>query len=162
MAEDNNPIIDLRNVSMAFAKRDGEPLLVLDGINVSIHAGEIVGLLGRSGSGKSTLLRIAAGLIKPTSGEVVYRGVPLTEPTEGIAVVFQTFALFPWLTVLENVEAGLDALDCRAHRLVSARRTPSTSLASTDSSPRIRANCRAECVNASASPEPRRQGPTCC
>jgi len=78
LAEDKNPIIDLRNVSMAFAKRDGEPLLVLDDINVSIRAGEIVGLLGRSGSGKSTLLRIAAGLIKPTSGEVVYRGVPLT------------------------------------------------------------------------------------
>ena len=104
------PIIELRNVCMAFAKRDGEPLPVLEDINLSIRDGEIVGLLGRSGSGKSTLLRIAAGLIKPTSGEVVYRGAPLTEPAEGIAVVFQTFALFPWLTVLENVEAGLDAL----------------------------------------------------
>lgn len=110
LAEDKSPIIDLRNICKAFAKRDGGPLPVLEGINISIRAGEIVGLLGRSGSGKSTLLRIAAGLIKPTSGEVVYRGVPLTEPTEGIAVVFQTFALFPWLTVLENVEAGLDAL----------------------------------------------------
>jgi NitT/TauT family transport system ATP-binding protein len=65
----------------------------------------------RSGSGKSSLLRVAAGLIKPSTGEVIYRSVPLEGPAEGIAVVFQTFALFPWLTVLENVEAGLDSLD---------------------------------------------------
>lgn len=110
MADHNSPIIDLRNICMAFARRGGEPLPVLEDINVSIRTGEIIGLLGRSGSGKSTLLRIAAGLMKPTSGEVVYRGAHLTEPAEGIAVVFQTFALFPWLTVLENVEAGLDAL----------------------------------------------------
>jgi len=110
LADDKNAIIDLRKVCMAFPKRSGEPLPVLDDINMSISAGEILGLLGRSGSGKSTLLRIAAGLIRPTSGEAVYRGAPLTEPAEGIAVVFQTFALFPWLTVLENVEAGLDAL----------------------------------------------------
>ena len=110
LADDKSAIIDLRKVCMAFPKRSGEPLLVLDDINISIRAGEFLGLLGRSGSGKSTLLRIAAGLIRPTSGAVLYRGAPLTEPAEGIAVVFQTFALFPWLTVLENVEAGLDAL----------------------------------------------------
>ncbi len=110
MADDQRAIIELRNICMAFAKRSGEPLPVLDDINMSIRVGEIVGLLGRSGSGKSTLLRIAGGLIRPTSGEVVYRDTPLTEPAEGIAIVFQTFALFPWLTVLENVEAGLDAL----------------------------------------------------
>ncbi len=110
MAGGNSAIIDLRKVSKAFAKQSGEPLLVLDAIDLSIHAGEILGLLGRSGCGKSTLLRIAGGLVRPTSGEVVYRGRPLTEPAEGISIVFQTFALFPWLTVLENVEAGLDAL----------------------------------------------------
>ncbi|WP_253635983.1 ATP-binding cassette domain-containing protein, partial [Burkholderia multivorans] len=66
--------------------------------------------LGRSGSGKSTLLRIIAGLIEPTGGEVTYLGKPLRGPAEGVAMVFQTFALFPWLTVLQNVEAGLEAL----------------------------------------------------
>jgi NitT/TauT family transport system ATP-binding protein len=104
------PIIDMRGVCMAFAKPSGEPLPVLEHIDVALRGGEILGLLGRSGSGKSTLLRIAAGIIKPTSGEVLYRGKKLTGPAEGIAVVFQTFALFPWLTVLENVEVGLDAL----------------------------------------------------
>jgi NitT/TauT family transport system ATP-binding protein len=110
MTDHSDAIIELRDVSMAFAKRGGAPLTVLDRIDMSIRAGEILGLLGRSGSGKSTLLRIAAGLIRPTSGQALYRGELLTEPAAGIAVVFQTFALFPWLTVLENVEAGLDAL----------------------------------------------------
>jgi len=111
VADDSNaPIIDLRQVCMSFGKPPAKTRAVLDSIDLSIRAGEIVGLLGRSGSGKSTLLRIASGLIKPTAGEVIYRGQRLTEPAEGIAVVFQTFALFPWLTVLENVEAGLDAL----------------------------------------------------
>ncbi|CAN7786884.1 nitrate/sulfonate/bicarbonate ABC transporter ATP-binding protein [Caballeronia sp. LjRoot34] len=95
---------------MAFAKPSGEPLPVLENIDLALREGEILGLLGRSGSGKSTLLRIAGGLIKPTSGQVLYRGARLTGPSEGIAVVFQTFALYPWLTVLENVEFGLDAL----------------------------------------------------
>ena len=110
MTDHSDAIIELRDVSMAFAKRGGAPLTVLDRIDMSIRAGEILGLLGRSGSGKSTLLRIAAGLIRPTSGQALYRGELLTEPAAGIAVVFQTLALFPWLTVLENVEAGLDAL----------------------------------------------------
>jgi len=105
-----HPIIDIRKVCMAFAKPAGEPLVVLADINVSLREDEILGLVGRSGSGKSTLLRIAGGLIKPTSGEVIYRGTVLSGPAEGIGVVFQTFALFPWLTVLENVEVGLDAL----------------------------------------------------
>jgi len=104
------PVIEMHKVCMAFAKPSGAPLAVLADVDLSARQGEILGLLGRSGSGKSTLLRFAGGLIKPTSGSVRYRGAPLTGPTEGIAVVFQTFALYPWLTVLENVELGLDAL----------------------------------------------------
>jgi NitT/TauT family transport system ATP-binding protein len=104
------PIVALREVCKDFAKASGESLPVLGHINLAIRDGEILGLLGRSGSGKSTLLRIAGGLIRPTAGQVLYRGGPLTGPAEGIAVVFQTFALYPWLTVLENVEMGLDAL----------------------------------------------------
>jgi len=104
------PILELRNICKVFAKPSGWSLPVLDNIHMSMRDGEILGLLGRSGSGKSTLLRIAAGLIQPTSGEVMYQGERLAGPSEGIAVVFQTFALFPWLTVQENVEAGLDAL----------------------------------------------------
>jgi NitT/TauT family transport system ATP-binding protein len=105
-----SPVIDIRKVCMAFAKASGEPLPVLADIDITLSEGEILGLLGRSGSGKSTLLRIAGGLMKPSSGEVLYRGRPLAGPAEGIAVVFQSFALYPWLTVLENVELGLDAL----------------------------------------------------
>jgi NitT/TauT family transport system ATP-binding protein len=111
MATQKGPaIIELRNVCKAFAKPSGEPLPVLQDIDIAINKGEILGLLGRSGCGKSTLLRIAGGLIDPTSGAVLYRGIPLAGPAEGIAVVFQTFALYPWLTVLDNVELGLDAL----------------------------------------------------
>jgi NitT/TauT family transport system ATP-binding protein len=107
----NTPVLEMRKICKAFAKPSGEPLTVLADVELRLGQGEIVGLLGRSGSGKSTLLRIAAGLVKPSSGDVLYHGAPLTGPSEGIAVVFQTFALFPWLTVLENVEAGLNALD---------------------------------------------------
>ncbi|HUI22719.1 MAG TPA: nitrate/sulfonate/bicarbonate ABC transporter ATP-binding protein [Methylocella sp.] len=109
--EATTPIIELNKICMAFAKPSGEPLPVLADISLALRDGEILGLLGRSGSGKSTLLRIAGGLIRPTSGQVRYRGASLKGPAEGIAVVFQTFALYPWLTVLENVGLGLDALD---------------------------------------------------
>ncbi|WP_162600812.1 ABC transporter ATP-binding protein, partial [Paraburkholderia sp. C35] len=102
-------VMHLENVMRGFDKGQGE-LLVLDGVNLSLREGEIVGLLGRSGSGKSTLLRIIAGLIEPTSGDVTYMSKPLRGPAEGVAMVFQTFALFPWLTVQQNVEAGLEAL----------------------------------------------------
>ncbi|MCC8395317.1 nitrate/sulfonate/bicarbonate ABC transporter ATP-binding protein [Paraburkholderia sp. MMS20-SJTR3] len=102
-------VLNLEHVCRGFDKAQSE-LLVLDDVNLTLHEGEIVGLLGRSGSGKSTLLRIIAGLIRPTGGTVTYRGQPLAGPAEGVAMVFQTFALFPWLTVLQNVEAGLEAI----------------------------------------------------
>ncbi|MBV8260914.1 MAG: ATP-binding cassette domain-containing protein, partial [Paraburkholderia sp.] len=89
---------------MAFARPSGEPLPVLVDIDVTLRQGEILGLLGRSGSGKSTLLRVAAGLARPSAGRALYRSAPLGGPAEGIAVVFQTVALYPWLTVLANVE----------------------------------------------------------
>lgn len=75
-----------------------------------MYENEIVALLGKSGAGKSTLMRMIAGLIKPSSGQVNYRGQTVTEPVQGIAMVFQNFALLPWLTVLQNVELGLEAL----------------------------------------------------
>ena len=101
-------IVRVENVSRGFDKAQGE-VLVLDGVNVTLYEGEIVGLLGRSGSGKSTLLRIICGLIGPSSGSVTYKGQALHGPARGVGMVFQTVALFPWLTVLQNVEAGLEA-----------------------------------------------------
>jgi NitT/TauT family transport system ATP-binding protein len=104
------PLLEIHSVRQAFPKPDGGELLVLDDIDISLTDGQIVGLLGRSGSGKSTLLRLIAGLAHPTAGTITYLGNPVTAPAPGIAMVFQSFALFPWLTVLENVELGLEAL----------------------------------------------------
>ncbi len=83
--------------------------LVLDSVDLHIRAGEFVALLGPSGSGKSTLLRILAGLLKPSSGEVFFKGTLQHGANSHVAIVFQSFALFPWLTVLQNVELGLEA-----------------------------------------------------
>ena len=103
------PLLSVRHCRQAYHKEASADLIVLDDVNVTLQSGEIVGLLGRSGSGKSTLLRIVSGLLKPTAGEVLWRGLPLTGPAPGVAMVFQSFALFPWLTVQENVELGLEA-----------------------------------------------------
>ena len=103
-------IIQVSHVTKTFVSPDGSPLPVLDDISLDLREGEIVALLGRSGSGKSTLLRCIAGLIAPTSGEVSYRGQALNGANPGVAMVFQSFALLPWLTVRQNVELGLEAL----------------------------------------------------
>lgn len=103
-------ILKIEHLSHGFHKSQEEDMLVLDDVNIALREGEIVGLLGRSGCGKSSLLRIISGLVRPLSGKVDYLGKPITGPAAGVAMVFQTFALFPWLTVLDNVEAGLEAL----------------------------------------------------
>ncbi len=103
------PLISVRSLSKSFAGPGGRPLPVLDDINLDVAEGEFVALLGRSGSGKSTLLRCIAGLIAPTEGEVRFRGRRLTGTNRETSMVFQTFALMPWLTVQQNVELGLEA-----------------------------------------------------
>jgi NitT/TauT family transport system ATP-binding protein len=105
----NSPLLQCTEVRKAFSKPDGAELLVLEGMNLELRKGQIVGLLGRSGSGKSTLLRLIAGLAEPTAGHLRYLGQPISGPASGIAMVFQSFALFPWLTVFENVALGLEA-----------------------------------------------------
>src|SRR5664279_4729081 len=109
MAED--VLLDVHAVRRSFPRPSGGELLVLDNVELSLKRGEIVGLLGRSGSGKSTLLRLIAGLAFPQGGTLTYMGSPIAGPANGIAMVFQSFALFPWLTVLENVQLGLEALN---------------------------------------------------
>jgi NitT/TauT family transport system ATP-binding protein len=103
-------LLEVLNVKRSFPRSGGEELLVLDDVNFTLKEGEIVGLLGRSGSGKSTLLRLIAGLARPQGGSLTYMGAPIEGPAQGVAMVFQGFALFPWMTVLENVELGLEAL----------------------------------------------------
>jgi NitT/TauT family transport system ATP-binding protein len=103
------PLISVQALCKSFSGADGNAVPVLDGVTLSVDEGEFVALLGRSGSGKSTLLRCVAGLIAPTSGEVLFRGKPLTGTNRDTTMVFQTFALLPWLTVQQNVELGLEA-----------------------------------------------------
>ena len=103
-------LLDLKNVKKTFRTPDRRERTVLEGVDFRLAEGEIVALLGKSGSGKSTLLRIMAGLTQANGGDVLYRGEEMRGPARGISMVFQSFALFPWLTVQENVELGLEAL----------------------------------------------------
>jgi NitT/TauT family transport system ATP-binding protein len=102
-------LCELRDVDKSFPQGRGPPLRVLEGISIAVRPNEVVALLGPSGCGKSTILRILAGLTPPTSGEVLYHGAPLTGLNPGIGFVFQSFALYPWMTVTQNVEAVLRA-----------------------------------------------------
>lgn len=106
----DTPLITTEQVSKSFASPEGKGnFTVLSNVSLSIYPGEVVALLGRSGSGKSTLLRIMAGLLAPSEGRVYSNGQPLKGVNTDVAMVFQSFALLPWLTVQENVELGLDA-----------------------------------------------------
>jgi NitT/TauT family transport system ATP-binding protein len=102
-------LVKVAAVYQVYSKGDGGELPVLEDVSLTLKSNEIVALLGRSGCGKSTLLRIIAGLMPPTAGTVTIGGEPVNGPASQVALVFQTFALFPWLTVLENVEIGLEA-----------------------------------------------------
>lgn len=107
------PIIEARQIEKRFSRPGGGQIQVIAPTSLSVQPGAIVALLGPSGSGKSTLLRMLAGLTAPSAGEVLWHGRPLGGATPNAAIVFQSFALFPWLTVLENVEAPLAA--CGIH-----------------------------------------------
>jgi NitT/TauT family transport system ATP-binding protein len=105
------PLLDVAHVNQSFARSSGEPgSPILQDVSLSLRSGEIVALLGRSGSGKSTLLRLISGLTRPTAGKVSIDGKQVQGPAKETAMVFQSFALFPWLSVLDNVEIGLRAI----------------------------------------------------
>src|SRR5437764_11656601 len=101
-------LCEARGISQDFSLPNGKQLRVLESVTLAIRAHEIVALLGPSGCGKSTILRILAGLIRPTAGEALYHGQPLRGLNPGAAIVFQSFALYPWLTVRRNVEVVLE------------------------------------------------------
>ncbi|MCX8187053.1 MAG: ABC transporter ATP-binding protein [Nitrososphaeria archaeon] len=100
-------ILELRDISFSYSMRGGKKLRVFDNLSLSVSYAEFLGIAGPSGCGKSTLLRIMAGLLKPDNGGVLFRGKPLKEPTPRISMMFQSPALFPWYTVLENVMLAL-------------------------------------------------------
>jgi NitT/TauT family transport system ATP-binding protein len=131
MADPASPVADgenlceVRGVSQDFPQPNGKPRRILENVSLAVKPKEIVALLGPSGCGKSTLMRILAGLIQPTGGEVLYHGQPLHGLNPGTAIVFQSFALYPWMTVAENVRtvltaAGLSHAECheRAERAI--------------------------------------------
>ncbi|AFY62705.1 AAA-associated domain-containing protein [Synechococcus sp. PCC 6312] len=106
----NESLIKLINIEKSYRQPNGQVITIMEQINLELRTGEIVALLGPSGSGKSTLMRIITGLVTPTQGQVLYRQEPMRGLNPGAAIVFQNSALYPWLTVLENVELGLKAI----------------------------------------------------
>ena len=118
------PLVEVRNVRHVYGKGGAQGLVVLDDVDLTLRPNEIVALLGRSGSGKSTLLRAIAGLLRPTAGTVTLSDMPGDDTARGVSMVFQSFALFPWLTVMQNVELGLEAKgvapDARRKRSLAA------------------------------------------
>ena len=112
-----SPICEARNVSVAFGD---PPRTVLANVTLAAREGEVLALLGPSGCGKSTLLRAMVGLLKPTTGEVFAHGKPLTAVHPGVALVFQSFALYPWLTVSQNIAVALNGLNLATNALQAA------------------------------------------
>ncbi len=110
MSETSPPLIELRTVSHEYGNSGTDRELVVQDVSLSVSENDVVALLGPSGCGKSTMIRIMAGLITPTRGEVFYRGNHLAGVSPGVAMVFQNFALFPWLTVRDNVLLPVGAL----------------------------------------------------
>jgi NitT/TauT family transport system ATP-binding protein len=100
-------ILELKNVVKSFEKENGQSITILDNINITCSEGEIIGIIGRSGCGKSTALRLITGLIPVSSGEILFHGKQVTNTDSKMSMVFQTFGLFPWLTVWENIALGL-------------------------------------------------------
>src|SRR5476651_2446310 len=102
------PIVELIGIDMTFGEQAGDKMKVLDDINLTVQEHDVMALLGPSGCGKSTIMRILSGLIQPSSGTVKYRGQVMKGVNPGVAMVFQNFALFPWLSVRENILLGLE------------------------------------------------------
>ena len=119
MSQNNQqqPIIELKNVSKSFTLESGTDVKVLEGVNLSIQEDEVVALLGPSGSGKSTCLRIMSGLIPPSSGDVLAHQKPLAGVNLDVSLVFQSFALFPWETVYQNIALALKPMKLRAEEV---------------------------------------------
>ena len=111
-----DPIIQARQVEKYYAQSRDARIQVISATDLAIYPGEIVALLGPSGSGKSTLLRMLSGLSQPSAGQVLWHGKDLGTTEVNVSIVFQSFALFPWLTVLENVEAPLRARGMQAQQ----------------------------------------------
>jgi NitT/TauT family transport system ATP-binding protein len=109
MTMTNQPLCDIQSVGKTFTLPTGASFKVLEDVSLAVREGEILALLGPSGCGKSTLMRVLAGLIEPDTGMVRYHGAPLRGLNPGCAIVFQSFALYPWLTVEDNIGEALRA-----------------------------------------------------
>ncbi|MGB6667601.1 MAG: ATP-binding cassette domain-containing protein, partial [Candidatus Acidiferrum sp.] len=103
------PIIEARKLEKFYAQPDGSRIQVIAATDLAVFPGQIIALLGPSGCGKSTLLRMLTGLSPASAGSVFWHGEPVRDGSPNVSIVFQSFALCPWLTVLENVEAPLEA-----------------------------------------------------
>lgn len=108
MQDPNDNVIHIEKLSKEFTTERGERLIAVNNINLNVPANEFVCIVGPSGCGKSTILRIIAGLEEAGTGDVRYRGTPVTKPGKRVGMVFQEYSLFPWLSVLDNIAVGLE------------------------------------------------------